>query len=222
MIGSISSWILAALVALPLGYVLPGERVLLELSNRRLKSTPLRVETELLGGADHWPRRVMFELHPDLGFRVSEPGGGRWLVRGGRVVASSAPTPPWIPALEILVLRQEEDLQAWMRWAGVPYDVNQLGRCGEMDCFVIGGRDGHRQLWIDKDRFEVLRWVAGPESAIEFSHYRNWEEIRFPSEIRIVDRDSEFAVFLLEQVSTAPELGAADFTPVWVDKPTDY
>jgi len=221
MIGALSSWLLAAVMALPLGYVLPGERVLLELSNRRLKNAPIRVETELLGAGDHWPRRVMFEIHPELGFRVSDPAGGRWLVRGGRVLASSAPTPPWIPALEILVLNREADLQAWMRWAGVPYDVNQLARCGELDCFVIGGRDGRRQLWIDKDRFEVLRWVAGPGSSIEFSHYQEWEKIRFPSEIRIVDRDADFAIFLPEQVSAAPELGAADFVPEWVETPSD-
>ncbi len=206
-----------ALAALLLfAYVLPGERVLLQLATLREKLPPLRIEATLISEESDWPQQVRFELHPEFGYRISDESGGRWLVRAGRVVATSEPdVPEWIPALEILVLRLDEELRAWLDWARIDFTVNQLGRCGEMDCFVVGGRAASRQLWIDKDRFEVLRWVAGRGRGIEFGPWTSWGKLRFPSLIRIVDRDETFAEFEIDRVVSAPALSEADFTPEW-------
>lgn len=205
------------LALLVLGYVLPGERVLLQLTLLRDKQPPLRVEARLVEGDSDWPEQVRFDLHPEFGLRVSDEQGGRWLVEGGRVVAASNKrAPEWIPALEVLVLRLDEALRAWLRWARVDLEVNQLARCGESDCFVIGGRQASRQLWIDKDRFEVQRWVAGGESGIEFEGWTDWgESLRFPTRIRIVDRGETFADFEIIRVVSAPNLSKADFKPAW-------
>jgi hypothetical protein len=211
----------ALLALLVLGYVLPGERVLLQLTTLREKQPPLRVQATLVAGDAEWPDQVRFELHPEFGFRISDGAGGRWLVDGGRVVAASdAKAPAWIPALEILVLKLEEDLRAWLGWARVDLEANQLARCGESDCFVIGGRSASRQLWIDKDRFEVLRWVAGRGSGIEYEDWKTWgKSLRFPSVIRIVDKDKTFAEFAVGRVVSAPYLSKADFEPGWVERP---
>ena len=221
----IGFWLAAVIAAGPvLGFVLPGERVLLQLEAQRERIPPLRVEARLTGEsaeAADWAPRVVFELHPLFGYRVSDSHGGRWLVRGGRVLASNEPhIPDWIPALEILVLRRAEELQAWLDWARVDTQVNQLGRCGESDCFVLGGRAATRQLWIDKDSFEVLRWVASSGRGIEFAQYANWGRVRFPSEIRIVERDRNFAVFSVTAVRAAPELEEAGFAPEWARSAT--
>ena len=210
-------WLAALVAGSLLGYVLPGERVLLQLQTLRQKNPPLRVEVRLAGEESDWPERVRFELHPDFGIRVSGDLGGRWLVQGGRVVAASGPTvPEWIPALEILVMRSKEDLRAWLDWARIDFTVNQLARCGEADCFVIGGRDADRQLWIDKDRFEVLRWAAGRGRGIEFGPWADWGPHRFPAEFRILDREQTLAGFSVETVTSAPGFTESDFTPEWV------
>jgi hypothetical protein len=206
------------LALLVLGYVLPGERVILQLTTLREKQQPLRVEATLTSADSDWPSRVRFELHPEFGFRISDENGGRWLVENGRVIAASDhKAPEWVPALEILVLKLDESLRAWLDWARIDIEVNQLGRCGESDCFVIGGRAASRQLWIEKDRFEVQRWVAGRGSGVEFDGWTDWgKSLRFPAQIRIVDRDEVFAEFEVSRVTPAPSLSKADFSPVWV------
>ncbi|MBW2281667.1 MAG: hypothetical protein JRG76_08430 [Deltaproteobacteria bacterium] len=209
-------WLAALVAGSLLGYVLPGERVLLQLQTLREKNPPLRVEARLFGEQPDWPERVRFELHPDFGVRISEERGGRWLVRGGRVVAASgASVPEWIPGLEILVLRSEAALRGWLDQARIDFTVNQLARCGEADCFVVGGRRAERQLWIDKDRFEVLRWVASRRGATEFEGWRDWDRQRFPAAIRIHDRDQVFAEFSVESVALARDLSESDFAPEW-------
>ena len=50
------------LALLVLGYVLPGERVILQLTAVREKQVPLRVEATLVDGDSDWPSRVRFEL----------------------------------------------------------------------------------------------------------------------------------------------------------------
>ncbi len=206
------------LALLVLGYVLPGERVILQLTAVREKQAPLRVEATLVDGDSDWPSRVRFELHPDFGFRVSGGNGGRWLVENGRVVgASDQKVPEWIPALGILILKPEEALRAWLDWARIDITLNQLARCGDSDCFVVGGRKGPRQLWIDKDRFEIRRWVAGRGSGIEFTGWTEWgRSLRFPAQIRVIDRDETFAEFQIDRVISAPDLSEADFAPDWV------
>lgn len=210
------SWLAAALVALPLGYVLPGDRMLAELERQREERPPLRIEAELAGRTRGWPEAVVIELHPELGFRVSDDAGRRWLVRRGSVVAGSDDSAPaWIPDLEILVLRVGDELRDWCRRAEVNLNVNELGRCGELDCFVLGGREGRSQLWLEKDRFDVIRWVSRGRS-IEFLDYTDWDGQRFPSSIELRDRKGAYAILSVRGVVARPGLSADDFQPAWV------
>ena len=84
---------LAALAAL-LAYVLPGDRVLEQVAARRAKADALRVEARLEGIGESWPERVVLELHPRLGCRVSGEAGERWLparrARAGRLAPARA------------------------------------------------------------------------------------------------------------------------------------
>ncbi len=124
---ALASWAAALLVLA--GYVLPGERLLTALQHARAQLSPLRVDAELAGEVDGWPDAVFFEIHPELGVRAGDDAGGRWLVRNGRVIAgTSRPAPGWIPELELLALRTEEGLRAWLERARVDVAINQLGR----------------------------------------------------------------------------------------------
>ena len=176
--------IVAALV-LSFLWVLPGERMLSVLSEQRAGQVPIRIEAELArsgSGGSGWPDSVIFELHPELGVRVQDRRGGRWLVRGGRVIAGTGlPAPAWIPELEILALRTQEGLRTRLEQAGVDPLVNELGRIESTDCFVLGGRDAASQLWLEKDPLDVRRGVTGFGRRVHYSGWAEWDQQHFPS-----------------------------------------
>ena len=213
---------LLGLIALPPAYVPPGERLLRVFEEQRHRQQPLRVEAELSGSRDDWPSEVVFELHPELGFRVKDDLGGRWLIRGGRVVAGTQrPAPAWIPELELLVLNREEDLRAWFERAEVDLRVNEIARHGEVDCFVIGGRQGRAQVWIDKDKLEILRWVTSYGRSVEYHAYEKWDGGRFPAVIELREDGEPFAILAVHAVGRARGLGEPDFEPGWVHTARD-
>jgi hypothetical protein len=212
-----------ALVALLLAWVLPGDRVIEQVAKQREDLTPLRVEAALDGdggfGFGRWPERVVIDLHPTYGFRVSDDRGGRWVIRDGAVVASTERgVPRWVPDLGPLLLRGEQDLERWLVRAGVNAQLNELGRCGAQDCFVLGGREADAQLWLEKDRFEVRRWQLPRRRWVELSAWQDWGEVRFPPEVRIGQGSSAFARLTVTGVTPAPELESADFSSAWVDR----
>ncbi len=216
-----------ALASLWLAYVLPWDRVLAELVAGRALLEGVRIEARVLDPSEALEpdppveeslRSAVIELHPELGMRVADDRGGRWLIRGGRVHAGIPPgVPPWLPDLEILVLRQEEDLLAWFQRAGVNLKRVDLARCGEAHCFVLGGRDGSDQLWLDKNRFEVVRLVSYFGASVELERYRDWSGFRFPSEIRILGPRGAVATLRVIKVSTPHSFSEEDFSPQWVE-----
>ena len=213
---------LLGLIALPPAYVPPGERMLLAFHEQRERQQPLRIEAELSGTEHDWPTEVVFELHPALGYRVSDDQGGRWLIRAGGVVAGTQlPAPAWIPELELLVLNDEADLRAWFERAEVDLAVNELARQGEIDCFVIGGREGRSQVWVDKDRLEILRWVTSYGRSVEYHAWEKWDWGRFPSVVELREDDEPFALLAVHAVTRARRLKERDFTPRWVRSAQD-
>jgi hypothetical protein len=195
-----------------LGWILPGERVLAQIVEARRGHGPLRVELRLRGPDPGWPARITLELHPDFGVAARDERGGRWVLRDGQVLGPGT-APAWLPDLDVLALRSEPGLRAWLRQHGVDVQRNELGRCGDSDCFVLGGRDSRGQLWVDKDRLEVVRWMGGSRRRVELRAYRVWDKVRFPSEIEVLDHMGEFASMTVERLSAARDLGAADFEP---------
>lgn len=201
-----------ALTATLLAYVLPVERVVAELARQREEALPLRLELSLDGILSSWPQRVMLELHPEFGLKVTDDLGGRWQLWQGRVVAGDSPRPPrWLPELEILTSNQEVDLRAWLQHARVDVYSNELGRCGEAVCFVLGGRGRPGQVWLNKDRFEVVRLSLPEERQLLFEAYRSWSGTRFPSEIKILDSHGVLATLTVLTLSSAPDLSEEDF-----------
>lgn len=197
-----------------LAYVLPVERVVAELARQREHAPPLRLEISVDGILPSWPQRVVIELHPDFGLKVTDDTGGRWLLRQGRVLAGdSRRAPRWLPELEILTLREEEGLHGWLENTRVDVDSSELVRCGASDCFVLGGRAGPAQVWLDKDSFEVVRLILPEGRQLLFEDYRSWSGTRFPSVIKVLDSHGVLATLTLLALSRAPDLDEEDFSP---------
>ncbi len=206
---------LLALPGLPPAYVLPGTRVPMALAQQRVKQRAVRVEAELTGAGDEWPSEVVFELHPEHGYRVSDDQGGRWLIRDGAVLgATQRPVPVWIPDLEILVLNQEEAIQAWFVRAGIDLGTNELVRLEQRDCFLLGGQGARAQVWIDKDQMEILRWRSRGGRSTEYRSYSGWDGGRFPAVIELADRERPFATLAVHAV-TRVKLRERDFKASW-------
>jgi hypothetical protein len=210
----------AVLALAQLGYILPSDRVLRELERVRKEQTAVSGEAELrieLPGRGDWPQRVTFEIHPEFGARVQDDRGGRWLLRGGRTPEGNSPQiPPWLPQLDLLVQRNAERLRTRLTQSGVKVETNELARCEAVDCFVIGGRQARAQLWLDKDTFEVQRWITGVGRSFVFSGYRDWGGVRFPSEIKVMDEYAAIATLLVQRAQAAPGLREADFSAAWL------
>ncbi len=209
-----------ALLLVLVAWVLPPERVVRELVRVRTGQVPVRAEAILIGGDPRWPEELRFELHPDYGVRISGDRGGRWLFIGGRPAGRASETPPaWLPDLAGLLLRDEAGLLAWLEGLGVDPERSQFARCGDDDCFVLGGRNGEGQVWVDKQRFEIRRVVRPGGRILELSTYTNWDGLRFPGTLRLEGPAGPIATIEVIRAEPARGLGAEDFTLEWLRGP---
>jgi hypothetical protein len=207
---------LRALALVWLAFILPGDRVLGMLAESRAKATPLRVEAKLSARDSGAPTHLVIELHPELGARISDDKGGRWLIAIGRATAGTKlPAPAWLPDLTPLVLRHESELRAWLAAEGIDVAHNELARCGDADCWVLGGRQGAAQLWIEKSALELRRIVRAHPPSTAFEAWQAFEKVRFPARIELSDDSGPVATLAVESVS-AIALGPSDFSPAWV------
>jgi hypothetical protein len=210
--------VLARVLALAwLAYITPGERVVAQLAAARAGQGPIHVETSVASTQDGAAKRLAFDLHPELGLRASDDQGRRWLVQQGRVVAGSQmPPPTWLPDLEVLVLASSGALHSWLVAHGVDPNVNELGRCGDGDCYVLGGRQGAAQLWVEKSGFEVRRVSLPGQAGLELDTWKAFDKRRFPGVIALASDSGPIATFTVESVVAAPALGGGDFSAAWV------
>jgi hypothetical protein len=199
-----------------LAYVLPGDRVVGMLAEARASRAPLRIEAKLQARDSSAPSSLVIELHPELGARISDDRGGRWLVSGGRATAGTQlPAPAWLPDLAPLVLRHESELRSWLAAEGVDLQRNELARCGDGDCYVLGTRHSLAQLWVQKSPVEVRRLVLPGRGRSDLEEWRSFDGIRFPARIEL-SGDEGTATLAVETATPAPKLGPADFSEAWV------
>jgi hypothetical protein len=207
---------LAAVVLLCIGFVLPPEKIVRVMSQQRGKAKPLRVELELVRMDDSGTRLIRAEIHPDRGARFEDADGTRWLLRDGRVMAGPDASSQSIPDLDVLLLRGEGALNGWLAAKNISVETSYLARCGDADCLVIGEPDAHSQLWVDKDRFEVRRFVAGFDHVVDLEEWADFDGVRFPARTRVSDVNGPLAELHVRALAVAPELDQADFSGAWV------
>jgi len=207
-------WLLA--FVLPWAYVLPAERVLEQVAKARSSMSAVRLQVIVETTGSDGPREVQIELHPRGGVRVDDLDGGRWVVRGGRVVAASrSEVPVWLPLIEVVGQSGLGSLRSLLSDAGVDVDRSSLTRCGADDCFVIGAPERSTQLWVEKDGFEPRAWVTPTGKRFELVDYRSWGEINFPSQINVLDEFSRVATLRVLSLEPAPGLRPDDFSVRW-------
>ena len=207
----------ALLLLIPvLAYVLPAGRALEQIGKAGALRGPISLAVRVEGVDPTWPGQVSIDVHPREGVRVDDGRGGRWVVSGGRVVgASTSALPAWLPQLEVVGFASAEALTSFLQASGVDVQRNELGRCGPEDCFVIGGRDGPAQLWVEKDRFEARRWVSALGRSFEFAPYATFGNVKFPSKIEVFESEGRLATLTVIQLSPASSLGPSDFSARW-------
>jgi hypothetical protein len=207
---------LAAVALVWLGYILPGDQVVSQLAAARAGRPPLRIEAQVASRDSSAPKKLTLELHPELGGRASDDQGGRWVWNIGRTISGTQlPPPAWLPDLEPLVLRREGDLRSWLAADGVNVGANELARCGDGDCWVLGTRASAGQVWIEKPGFELRRVVRQKDARTAFDQWQEFGKIRFPAKIEISDDDGVVATLTVQSVNPIA-LSAADLQPSWV------
>jgi hypothetical protein len=215
----VSATLARGLALVWLAFVLPGDRVVGMLAESRTKGAPIRVEAKLSARDSSAPAKLVIELHPELGARISDDKGGRWLLSNGRVTAGTKlPAPAWLPDLAPLVLRRESELRGWLAAEGIDVGRNELARCGDDDCWVLGTRQTPAQLWIAKSALDVRRIVRPRPPRAAFDQWQDFGKIRFPARIEISDDAGPIATLAVESVA-AIALGPGDLSPTWVQAP---
>ena len=199
-----------------LAYFATGDRVVAMLASAQATRPAVHAQAALSSAASDAPSSLAIDLHPEFGMRVADDRGGRWVVQRGRVLAgTSLPLPPWLPDLEVLVLRHESDLRAWLGQQGIDASANELARCGDGDCYVLGTRQSLAQLWVEKTPLEVRRIVLPGRGQTELEEWSSFDKLRFPSRVELSGASGS-ATLAVQSVAAAPKLVAADFSEAWV------
>jgi hypothetical protein len=141
--------------------------------------------------------------------------------RNGEVIDSPR---RFLPPVFLLQGRSGEALIAAMESYGIASDDGVLGRVGDYDCFVFGGRlspqseEAGRQLpsmWVDLAGYDVVRVDAAEGVRFRFGPTQDFSGIRVPRWIEIETRGREVArlEILDASVANAP---AAAFNRGWL------
>jgi hypothetical protein len=74
-------------------------------------------------------------------------------------------------------------------------------------------------VWVDKDRFDVVRMRFSDGGSVDFEDYRGWEDesVRFPHYIKVSDPYGPVASIRVLGVDPAPELDGESFAPSWLE-----
>jgi hypothetical protein len=196
----------------------------------------LDVRLQIAGGgptakgtlATHPTGLARLELESGMGF--SE----RHLLRGTEYRASRNGQPiedphPFLPPLFLLQASSGEALGAALSSLGMADHEIVLGRIGDLDCYVIGGRrfpsDPNASpanepllpsLWVDMRSYDPVRMVGADGTEYRLSEVSSFKGIRFP---RVIDIDPPGPMRArLEVVGvTQAEAPAAAFQTEWLN-----
>jgi hypothetical protein len=200
------------------------------------RTAPLLLEVRLLiagGGASasgviatHPNGLARLELESVMGFVE------RHLLRGTEYRASRdgqriEDPHPFLPPLFLLQAGSGEALAAALSSLGMVSQDIVLGRLGDRDCYVLGGRryadaQGQESLlpsfWVDSQTLDPLRIVAVDGTEYRLSEIQRFEGIRFPRVIEI-DPPGPLRARLEVIGVTQADAPAAAFQMEWLKGP---
>ena len=141
---------------------------------------------------------------------------------------------PFLPPVFLLQATSGATLSAALDSFGVISEEVVLGRMGDRDCYVLGGRrrgEGSGEetalpsLWIDMQSYDALRWVRsdgteyrqGPSQLFDGIRLPSWIEIRAPGSlrarleiVRVARADAPAAAFQDEWLTAPASIRDAD------------
>jgi hypothetical protein len=135
--------------------------------------------------------------------------------------------PPFLPPLFFLQATSGAALQAALISYGVAPDEVVLGRLGDRDCYVLGGRmprgaGGEERmmpsLWVDLETFEILQIDRPDGVRFRFGPVTHYAKIRAPSWIDIESPDHPKARLSVVRLAPA-NAPAAAFSDHWLYAP---
>jgi hypothetical protein len=176
--------------------------------------------------ATHPTGLARLELHSHLGFveRHLLQGNARSASRDGEML--DAPR-HFLPPVFLLQATSGAALSAALGSFGIAAEEAVLGRAGELDCYVFGGRlprfleSEERSLpsmWVDLESYEVVRIDGSDGVRYRFGPSRDFDGIRVPSWIDIAAPGEQPA--RLDIIRAAPaNASAAAFGTDWLSAP---
>ena len=174
--------------------------------------------------ATHPTGLARLELQTGMGFVE------RHLLRGTEYRASRDGQPiddphPFLPPLFLLQAGSGEALSAALSSLGMTPDVIVLGRLGDKDCYVLGGRNPRGangeetlrpSLWVDMQTFEPVRFVGADGTEYRLTDVSSFKGIRLPRFIEI-DPPGPLRARLEVVGATQADAPAAAFQPGWLE-----
>jgi hypothetical protein len=191
------------------GFVLEGDRVVAQIAEVRRGTPPVRL-TVTIGPPEDPQDRAWIDLHPSGGWRIRDEQGRTWIGRGSRVLRGEQSDPP-VGLVEswLLVTSEERELTRLLGQVGIDLRRSRLARCGDADCFVLGAREGESQIWVEKSRFEIRKYVDRRGMQLDFDRYRRGvRSLRLPSRVLVVDAAGSIAEVLIQEAEAAPRLSS--------------
>jgi len=192
----------------------------------------LDVRLQIAGGgasasgviATHPTGLARLELQTGMGFVE------RHLLRGTEYRASRDGQPiddphPFLPPLFLLQAGSGEALAAALSSLGMTPDAIVLGRLGDKDCYVLGGRNPRGEngeeslrpsLWVDMQTFEPVRLVGADGTEYRLTEITSFKGIRLPRFIEI-DPPGPLRARLEVVGATQADAPAAAFQPGWLE-----
>jgi hypothetical protein len=135
---------------------------------------------------------------------------------------------PFLPPLFLLQAGSGEALGAALSSLGMTPDQVVLGRLGDRDCYVLGGRaprgDGAIEpllpsLWVDMHSYDPVRMVGADGTEYRLVDMQSFKGIRMPRFVEI-DPPGPLRARLEVLGARAADAPAAAFQPEWLQGPT--
>lgn len=132
---------------------------------------------------------------------------------------------PFLPPLFLLQAGSGEALAAALSSLGMTPEVIVLGRLGDRDCYVLGGRNPRGEngeeplrpsLWVDVQTFEPVRLVGADGTEYRLTETTSFKGIRLPRFIEI-DPPGPLRARLEVVGATQADAPAAAFQPGWLE-----
>ncbi len=209
------------------------------LTNRHSgRASPVLLEIKLRIGQGEPTATGVLASHPTGLARLELRGRGgsveRHLLQGNAYTASRdgqlLPSPhPFLPPLFFLQATSGAALRAALASYGVASGPVVLGRVGERDCYVFGGRLARMaddsgevrtlpSLWVDMETYEVIQIDRPDGVRFRFGPFTPFEGIQAPSWIEVLAPNQPPA--RLEVIRVAPaNAPAAAFGSHWLSAP---